>query len=53
MVPKRHIPDVRHLAPEHGPVPARMFQAANEAARAEGIYERGCRCASTCSAARA
>ena len=45
VIPKQHIPHVQHIEPEHGPVLARMFQAANEAARAEGVYENGYRCA--------
>jgi histidine triad (HIT) family protein len=45
VIPKEHIPHVQHIGPEHGEVLTRMFQAANEAARAEDIYERGYRCA--------
>jgi histidine triad (HIT) family protein len=45
VIPKAHIPHTQHIAAEHGPVLARMFQAANEVARAEGVYESGYRCA--------
>ncbi len=45
VIPREHIPHVQHIRPEHGTTLARMFHAANEAARAEGIYERGYRCA--------
>ena len=45
VIPREHVPTVQHIAPEHGPLLARMFQAANEAARSEGIYESGYRCA--------
>lgn len=45
IIPKRHIPTAQDVAPEHGLLLARMLQAANEAARVEGIYERGYRLA--------
>ena len=45
VIPKQHIPNAQHIAPEHGPLLARMFQAANDVARAEGLAERGYRCA--------
>jgi histidine triad (HIT) family protein len=45
VVPKEHIPTAQDLGPEHGPVLARMLQAANEAARIEGLHERGYRLA--------
>jgi histidine triad (HIT) family protein len=45
IIPKQHIPSVQQVAPEHGPLLARMVQAANEAARIEGVYERGYRLA--------
>jgi histidine triad (HIT) family protein len=45
VIPKRHIPHVQHIGPEHGETLARMFHAANEVARKEGIYERGYRTA--------
>ncbi len=45
VIPKQHVPNAQHIAPEHGPVLARMFQAANEVAHAEGVYESGYRCA--------
>ena len=45
VIPKQHIPTVQQIAPEHGAILVRMFSAANEAARAEGIYESGYRCA--------
>lgn len=45
VIPKTHIPHVQHLGDEHGRTLARLFGAANAAARAEGIYESGYRCA--------
>lgn len=45
VVPKRHVPTVQEITPEDGPLLARMFAAANEVARLEGIDDRGYRCA--------
>jgi histidine triad (HIT) family protein len=45
VIPKQHVPTVQHVGPEHGPLLARMLQAANEAARIEGVHERGYRLA--------
>lgn len=45
VIPRQHIAHVQQIAPEHGPLLARMFHAANEAARSEGIAESGYRCA--------
>jgi histidine triad (HIT) family protein len=45
VVPKQHIPNAQHIAPEHGPILAHMIGAANEAARIEGLSERGYRLA--------
>ena len=45
VIPKQHIPHLQHIAPEHGETLARMFQAANQCARGEGIFESGYRCA--------
>ncbi|MGH2584942.1 MAG: histidine triad nucleotide-binding protein [Dehalococcoidia bacterium] len=45
VIPKQHIPHVQHIKPEHGETLARMFQAANEVAKSEGVYDRGYRCA--------
>ena len=45
VIPKEHIPHVQSIGPEHGEILVRMFSAANEAARIEGIYESGYRCA--------
>lgn len=45
VIPKQHIPNAQHLGPEHGATLGRMFQAATEAARAEGIGESGYRLA--------
>jgi histidine triad (HIT) family protein len=45
VIPKLHIPHVQHIESRHGEVLARMFVAANEVARLEGVYESGYRCA--------
>ena len=45
VIPKQHIAHVQALGEEHGPLLARLFLAANEAARQEGIAESGYRCA--------
>ena len=45
VIPKGHIPHVQHIGPEHGETLARMFHAANEVARSQGIYESGYRTA--------
>lgn len=45
IIPKQHIPTAQDIGPEHGPVVARMIAAANEAARIEGIDQRGYRLA--------
>ena len=45
VIPKQHVPTVQSLGLEHGPLLARLFGAANEAAKLEGVYERGYRCA--------
>lgn len=45
VIPKLHIPHVQHLTTEHGPILARLFEAANVVARAEGVYDSGYRCA--------
>jgi histidine triad (HIT) family protein len=44
-IPKTHIANAQHLTAEHGRMLAALFHAANEAARMEGIYESGYRCA--------
>jgi histidine triad (HIT) family protein len=45
IIPKQHIPTAQDIGPEHGEVLARMFQAATEVARIEGVHERGYRLA--------
>lgn len=45
VIPKTHIPHVQHIREEHGPILARMYHAANESARSEGVYDSGYRCA--------
>lgn len=45
VIPKQHIQHVQHLTPEHGEVLARIYHAANEVAKREGVYESGYRCA--------
>src|SRR5215207_7837979 len=45
VIPKEHIPHVQHITAEHGETLTRLFQAANECARIEGVYESGYRCA--------
>lgn len=45
VIPKEHIPHVQHIGPGQGETLVAMFQAANEVARIEGVYESGYRCA--------
>lgn len=45
VIPKQHIPHFQHIVPEHGDVLTRMFHAANDVAKSEGVYESGYRCA--------
>ena len=45
VIPKTHIANAQHVRPEHGPVLARMVEAANEVASREGLGERGYRLA--------
>lgn len=44
-VPKTHIANAQHIQPEHGPTLAALYHAAHVAARTEGIYDSGYRCA--------
>lgn len=45
VIPKQHIANAQAIGAEHGPVLARMLEAANEVARQEGIFESGYRLA--------
>lgn len=45
IIPRQHIPTAQDLGPEHGEVLGHLFQAATEAARIEGVHERGYRLA--------
>ena len=45
VIPAEHIPMVSDLSAEHGELLAHMYRAANAVARAEGLAERGYRCA--------
>jgi histidine triad (HIT) family protein len=45
IIPKRHIPSAQFLTDAEGQLLVRMFQAANEVARMEGIDQSGYRCA--------
>jgi len=45
VIPKTHIANAQHIRPEHGNTLARIFDAANAVARAEGIAASGYRCA--------
>ncbi len=48
IIPRQHIPSVREIEEEHGPLLARMVSAANGLADGEGIGERGYRLAFNC-----
>jgi histidine triad (HIT) family protein len=48
VIPKQHIPSVREVGEEHGPLLARMVSVANRLADAEGIGQRGYRLAFNC-----
>jgi histidine triad (HIT) family protein len=45
VIPKLHIANAQHIAPEHGETLARMMTAATQAAEYEGIKESGYRLA--------
>jgi histidine triad (HIT) family protein len=45
VIPKRHIPNAQHIAPEHGETLARMMAAATQSAEQEGIKQSGYRLA--------
>jgi histidine triad (HIT) family protein len=45
VIPKEHIATAMEVGGEHGPLLARMFTAAVEVAREEGLAERGYRLA--------
>ncbi len=48
IVPNRHIPSVSDLTPADDAVLGRIFAAANEVARREGIADRGFRLVTNC-----
>ena len=48
IIPHEHIPSVREVRDEHGPLLARMLSVANRLADGEGIAERGYRLAFNC-----
>ncbi len=48
VIPKQHIPSVREVGEEHGPLLARLVSVANRLADAEGIGQRGYRLAFNC-----
>lgn len=45
VVSKQHIPTAMELTDEHGPLLGRLFAAAAQVARQEGLHERGYRLA--------
>ncbi len=45
VIPKQHIPTATDLTDEHGPLLGRLFSAAAQVARREGLDERGYRLA--------
>ena len=45
VIPKQHIPTATDLTDEHGPLLGRLFSAAAQVARREGLEERGYRLA--------
>lgn len=45
VIPKQHIPTAAELTDEHGPLLGRLFSAAAQVARREGLEERGYRLA--------
>ncbi len=45
LIPKQHIPTATDLTDEHGPLLGRLFAAAAQVARREGLDERGYRLA--------
>lgn len=48
VIPQEHIPTVREVRDEHGPVLARLVSVANRLADAEGLGRRGYRLAFNC-----
>lgn len=48
VIPREHIPGVREVEAEHGPLLARMVSVANRLADADGLGERGYRLAFNC-----
>ncbi|OGO53074.1 MAG: histidine triad nucleotide-binding protein [Chloroflexi bacterium RBG_16_68_14] len=48
VVPREHIPSVREVRDEHGPLLARLVSVANQVADAEGVSQRGYRLAFNC-----
>jgi histidine triad (HIT) family protein len=45
IIPKEHIPSVKDVRGEHGPLVVRMLTTANHVARDEGVYDSGYRLA--------
>ena len=45
VIPKEHIPTAKDIKGEHGPVLSRMFTAATQVAKEEGLAENGYRLA--------
>jgi histidine triad (HIT) family protein len=45
VIPKEHIPTAADVRSEHGPIVARLFEAANRVAGQEGIAQSGYRLA--------
>ncbi len=45
VIPKEHIPTAMELTDEHGPLLGRLFAAAAQVARQEGLHESGYRLA--------
>ncbi|MDZ4371596.1 MAG: HIT domain-containing protein [Phenylobacterium sp.] len=48
VIPREHIPSVRDVRDEHGPMLARLVSVANQVAGAEGLAQRGYRLAFNC-----
>lgn len=50
VIPKRHIPTLNDLGPEHAELMGKLYLAAQHIARQEGIAERGYRTVMNCNA---
>jgi histidine triad (HIT) family protein len=48
VIPREHIPTVREVGEQHGPLLGRLIAVANKVATAEGLAERGYRLAFNC-----